>query len=271
MDKKITLIITGQLRLKENQNPIDKIQYHINHIKPNNTILFLWDNEYQQHKTDIDSLNLPIIVGDSNMPQYSESTIENMLNALNRQHDAKIKYNKDNCDENFLINILKQIYSLQYTFQNIKETSNAYVKTRYDNIYLNDFQIQILLNNFFHENNPIIATPFGGDYNNIGLGDLITITNNKANKIFQNYYQTYIEELNSQTTPMNNELALRYIFKNLNHSDIYRFNFILTNEKHLNNKKIYHANRNLYQQHGLNYKEEYIGKDNLYLPDYKIK
>jgi hypothetical protein len=270
MDKKITLIITGQLRIIENQNPIDKIQYHIDKLKPHNTILFLWDNEYQQYKKEIDLLNLQTIIADSNMPQISESIIQNMLNALNRQHDAKSNYTLESCDKNFLINVLKQIYSLQYTFQNINDNSTAYIKTRYDNIYLNDFEIDILLNNFFHENNPIIATPFGGDYDKIGLGDLLTITNNKANNIFKNYYNTYIEEINQQTGPMNSELALRYIFKNLNQADIYRFHFILTNEKHLKNQKIIHANKNLFQQYGFDYKGEYIGQDNLFLPDYKI-
>ena len=47
MDKKITLIITGQLRLQENQKIEEKINYHIDKLKPNNTILFLWESDFK--------------------------------------------------------------------------------------------------------------------------------------------------------------------------------------------------------------------------------
>jgi len=65
MDKKITLIITGQLRLQENQNTIDKINYHIDKLKPHNTILFLWDSEYQQYQNEIKQLNLMLELKDT--------------------------------------------------------------------------------------------------------------------------------------------------------------------------------------------------------------
>ena len=69
---------------------------------------------------------------------------------------------------------------------------------------------------------------------------------------------------------MYSELALRYIFKNLNHSDIYRFHFLMTTEKYLKRQLIYHADRNIFQTHGFNNIGEIIGKDNLYLPDFPI-
>ena len=47
MDKKITLIITGQLRLQENQKIKEKINYHIDKLKPHNTILFLWESDFK--------------------------------------------------------------------------------------------------------------------------------------------------------------------------------------------------------------------------------
>ena len=266
MDKKITLIITGQLRLKENQKIEEKINYHIDYLKPHNTILFLWDYEYQQYQNEIDKLNLQTIIGNSNLPIITEDIIKDMTNALNRQPDTKIPFLYENCDRLFFFKVLKQIYQIQYIFQNINTNSHAYIKTRYDNKYLNDFIIESLLNNFYNENNPIIATPFGGDYANIGLGDLLTITNNKSNEIYKSFYDTYIQELSNNKCPMNAELFLRYIFKNLNHADIYRFHFIMTTERHLENNLMYHADRNLYQQYGFQKLGEIIGKDNLYIP-----
>jgi hypothetical protein len=124
--------------------------------------------------------------------------------------------------------------------------------------------------NFYNEKNPIISTPFGGDYANIGLGDLLTITNNKANKIYQSFYNTYIEELSQNKCPMASELVLRYIFKNLSHATIYRFHFIMTTERHKENNVIYHADRNIFQTHGFNNIGEIIGKDYLYLPHFPI-
>ena len=270
MDKKITLIITGQLRLKENQIIKEKINYHIEHLKPNNTILFLWDNEYQQYETQINQLNLQTIIGNSNLPIVSENIIEDMTNALNKQPDIKYPFTTENCDRIFFNNVLKQLFQLQYIFQNINTHSNAYFITRYDNVYLTDFNYSFLINNFYNENKPIISTPFGGDYANIGIGHLITIINNKAKFIYENLYDTYLQQLEENKSPMNTELALRYIFKNLNHTDIYRFNAIITTERHKQNNLIYHADRNLYQLHGFNLKEEIIGKDNLYLPNYHI-
>ena len=67
---------------------------------------------------------------------------------------------------------------------------------------------------------------------------------------------------------MNAELFLRYIFKNLNQADIYRFHFIMTTERHKDNNLIYHVDRNIYQQYGFQKLGEIIGKDNLYLPDF---
>ena len=268
MDKKITLIITGQLRLKENQKIKEKINYHIDKLKPHNTILFLWDNEYKQYQNEINKLNIQTIIGDSKLPHISENIIRDMTNALNKQPDTKIPFLYENCDRLFFSKVLKQIYQIQYIYQNIKTNSDIYIKTRYDNVYLNYFEINTLIKDFYNENKPIISTPFGGDYANIGLGDLLTITNNKANKIYQSFYDTYIQELSNNKCPMNAELFLRYIFKNLNHADIYRFHFIMTTERHKDNNLIYHVDRNIYQQYGFQKLGEIIGKDNLYLPDF---
>lgn len=267
MDKKITLIIFGQLRLQENQNLIDKIKYHIDYIKPNETILFLWDYEYQQYKNQIESLNLPLILGDSNLPIIENEMYENMFIS---QNILKQKTIKDKDDIQFYNNVLKQLYLLQTIFQNINPTSNIYITTRYDNLYYYDFQINNLIN-LFNEKTPIIATPFGGDYNDIGIGHLLTITNNKANNIFKNIYDTYTQNIQNQKIPMYTELALRYIFKNLNNSTIYRFHLLMTTEKYLKRKLIYHANRNIFQTHGFNNIGEIIGIDNLFLPDYSEK
>ena len=89
----------------------------------------------------------------------------------------------------------------------------------------------------------------------------MTISNHKANQIFEHYYDTFIEHLNKELTPINAEFLIRYIFKNLNHSDIYRFNFFCTTQLMKTNNHIYH---------GLDKYGEIIGKDNLYLPEYQI-
>ena len=132
MDKKITLIITGQLRLKENQTVEEKINYHIDKLKPHNTILFLWDYEYQQYQNEINKLNLQTIIGNSNLPIITEDIIRDMTNALNKQPDTKIPYNLDNCDRLFFTKVLKQIYQIQFIYQNLNNDSDIYIKTRYD-------------------------------------------------------------------------------------------------------------------------------------------
>jgi len=255
---KTTLIITGQLRLINEENPIDKIQYHINHIKPNETILFLWQNEYQQYKNEIDSLNLQTITLNENLPEIDYQKILLSQKQINKQPNTNtpLQLTKDNID--FFTRLIKQYYQIQHIFQNIKSDSNIYIKTRYDLKYLAPFNINPL-SQFYNENLPIISTPFGGDLHGIGLGDLMTITNNKANQIFQNYYDVFIHHLQNELSPVNAEFLIRYIFKNLNHSDIYRFNFFCTTQ---------HMEKNNYIYHGLIQHGEIIGKDNLYLPGY---
>lgn len=267
---KTTLIITGQLRLQENQTPIEKINYHIEKINPDETILFLWENEYKQYKNEIDSLNLQTIIAPENLPIITQKIINNIIIAHNKQSDTKTPYDLNTADINFYHNILKQLFLTQYTFQNIKTKSNVYIKTRYDIIYLNNFQITNLINNFYHEEKPILSTPFGGDYNNLGIGDLITITNNKANEIYKTIYNQYIDLLEKQNCPMNNELFLRLIFKNINQTSVYRFHFLATTQRHYNKQLIYHANKNIFQQHGFDNIGEIIAEDNLYLPNFKI-
>ena len=183
------------------------------------------------------------------------------------QNKLKLNPTLDNEDLNFYNNVLKQLYITQYVFQNLNIHSDIYIKTRYDNIYYNNFEINNLTN-FYNEEQPIIATPFGGDLNGIGLGDLLTITNNKANNIFKNIYDTYIQNITNQKIPMYSELALRYIFKNINNATIYRFHLLMTTEKYEKRKLLYHSNKNIFQTHGFNNIGEIIGIDNLFLPDF---
>lgn len=265
---KTTLIITGQLRLQENQTPTEKINYHIEKINPDETILFLWENEYKQYKNEIDSLNLQKIIAPENLPIINQDIKEQIYKALNNQPEIPYNIKIDQIFQQYLEKFTKQSFQIQYIFQNINNISDIYIKTRYDNIYLQNFEIK-KLKEFYNENKPIIATPFGGDYANLGLGDILTITNNKANKIYQTYYDTILEKLKDYKTPITPELTLRYIFKNLNDATIYRFHCIMTTEKYYEKQLITHANKNLFQTHGFNNIGEIIGIDNKYLINYE--
>lgn len=259
MKQKITLIITGQLRLLENENPTDKIKYHIDYFKPNDTILFLWENEYLKYKNEINNLNTQNIILNHNLPIITEQHIQKCLQQINLQPNTITPITLTQDNKNFFIRLIKQYYQIQHTFQNVNETSQIYIKTRYDLHYLEPYNINPLMQ-FYNENKPIISTPFGGDLFGIGLGDLITITNNKANDIFKSYYDIFIQELQNEKCPVNAELLIRYIFKNLNNADIYRFNLFCTNQHMLQNNQIYH---------GINNIGNVIAKDNRTLNHYK--
>lgn len=255
---KKTLIITGQTRLKQNENIIDKINYHINCINPDETIIFLWNSEYQQYKNELNNLNLHTITLDDELPEINEHTLQLMMKQLNKQPNTLQEKELNHDNKLFLIRMIKQFYQFQHIYQNIKSSSEIYIKTRYDLKYLSPFNVEPLLQ-FYNENKPIISTPFGGDVFGIGLGDAMIISNQKANEIYKNYYDIFIEHLTKELCPINSELLIRYIFKNLFHSDIYRFNFFCTTEHMLQNNQIYH---------GLIQYGEIIGKDNSYLKDY---
>ena len=257
---KTILIIAGQTRLRQNENIIDTINYHNNHIKPNETILFLWDSEYQQYKNEIKNLNVQTITLNDNLPEINEQTLQLMIQQLNKQPNTTNEKELNQDNKSFLIRMIKQFYQFQHIYQNINSSSEIYIKTRYDLKYLSPFNIKPLFQ-FYNDNKPIISTPFGGDVFGIGLGDALIITNRKANDIYKSYYDTFTQHLIKELCPINSEFLIRYIFKNLNHAEIYRFNFFCTTQHMLENNQIYHG----LEQYG-----ELIGRDNLYLKDYFI-
>ena len=257
---KTTLIITGQLRLQENQTPTEKINYHIQNLKPDNTVLFLWENEYQKYKQELDSLKLQIITENQNLPIVTEQQLLNCHKHINQQPNTLTPLIYNQANKIFYSNLIKSYFIIQQAFKNNKSQTDLYIKTRYDLHYQSNFNINPLFQ-FINENKPIITTPFGGDMFAIGLGDLLTITNNKANEIFKTYYDNFIKMLDEDKIPLNAEMLIRYVFKNLNHADIYRINFHCTTQHMLSNNHFYH---------GLKQYGEMIGKDNLYLPNYKI-
>jgi hypothetical protein len=90
------LVISGQLRLKENQTPIEVINYHIDYFKPDYTYLFLWDYEYEQYGKQIEQIpNTEIIIGNSNAYQISDFEMQHLILQLRKYLLPSIKRRKE--------------------------------------------------------------------------------------------------------------------------------------------------------------------------------
>ena len=94
------LVLTGQLRLKDNQNPIEKINEHINYFKPDYTYLFLWDYEYELYGEQIKQIpNSEIIIADSNKYIPTEYEMQHLVLQLRKYLLPSIKRRKEQWEQ----------------------------------------------------------------------------------------------------------------------------------------------------------------------------
>jgi len=241
------LVITGQLRLHENESPVDRINYHIDYFKPDYTYLFLWDYEYEQYGEIIKQIpNTEIITAKYEDYKIPDFEMQHMILQLRKYLMPSIIRREETLlytDHVKSINVfMLHYYIMQKTFSQINLKHSTYIKTRYDNLYLeniNNTQLNQIYD-FLDDEIPTIATPFGGDAENIGLGDLVVFTNKKGAQIFQNIYDELTKECIKQLAPSFPEGALRYMFRNLNQATIYRLNFPSTTIKMKDNNFILH-------------------------------
>ena len=229
------LIFTGQLRLQENQSVKEKIQTQIDLFPHNEVYMFVWDYEYEKHKDELKTINAKIIIGDSKQPIFDDNTWQYLVLQFRNYFIRKmIKDNEKDTKrdhlEKIIYNWTKHYYIRQKTFQEVDLKHSFYIITRYDNIYRDKPNFDEL-KSFLDIPNPAISTPFYGDADGIGLGDLFVVTNKSGAKIFQTYLEQIIEEVKKKLCPASPEAALRYIFANKHNANIYRINFPCTTEE----------------------------------------
>jgi hypothetical protein len=135
------LVITGQIRLEENQNPIEKIKYHIDYFKPDYTYLFLWDYEYELYGKQIEQIpNTEIIIGNSNAYQISDFEMQHLILQLRKYLLPSVKRRKEYYEiKNTTIALtayMKNPEIKQQIFSQINLKHSAYIVTRYDIVYM---------------------------------------------------------------------------------------------------------------------------------------
>jgi len=254
------LIFTGQLRLEENQTPLQKIQKQLDLFPHDEVYMFVWDYEYEKYQNDLKQINANMIIGDSSKPTFDDETLQYLVLQFRNYFIRKmIKDNERDTPrerlESILFNWTKHYYIMQKTFQEVNLKHTYYIKTRYDNLYIGDAnfdEVKSLLDN----PKPALATPIYGDADGIGLGDLFVIANKSAAKIFQTYMDQIIEEVKKKLCPSSPEAAMRYIFANVHDTNIYRINLPCTTQDM--------AKRNFWL-HG-NTPFQYLRKDKLKVP-----
>jgi hypothetical protein len=226
------LVITGQIRLDNNQTPTEIINYHIDYFKPDYTYLFLWDYEYELHGKEIEQIpNTEIIIGNSNQYQISDFEMQHLILQLRKYLLPSMKRRNDNYEipntSKALIAYMKNPEIKQQIFSQINLKHSAYIVTRYDIVYMEKIeklQIEEIFQ-FLDSDKKTIATPLGGDAEGIGLGDLVIFANKSAANVFKNYYDELMKDCIKQIAPSFPEGFIRYMFVNKNNCDVFRFNF----------------------------------------------
>jgi hypothetical protein len=229
------LVITGQIRLDNNQTPTEIINYHIDYFKPDYTYLFLWDYEYELHGKEIEQIpNTEIIIGNSNQYQISDFEMQHLILQLRKYLLPLMKRQNDNYEipntSKALIAYMKNPEIKQQIFSQINLKHSAYIVTRYDIVYMEKIeklQIEEIFQ-FLDSDKKTIATPLGGDAEGIGLGDLVIFANKSAANVFKNYYDELMKDCIKQIAPSFPEGFIRYMFVNKNNCDVFRFNFPCT-------------------------------------------
>jgi len=229
------LVITGQIRLDNNQTPTEIINYHIDYFKPDYTYLFLWDYEYELYGKEIEQIpNTEIIIGKSNEQSISEYEMQHLILQLRKYLLPSIKRRKEQYEipdtAKAITAYMKNPEIKQQIFSQINLKHQAYIVTRYDIVYIEKIEkIQIEeIFQFLDSDKKTIATPLGGDAEGIGLGDLVIFANKSAANVFKNYYDELMKDCIKQIAPSFPEGFLRYMFVNKNNCDVFRFNFPCT-------------------------------------------
>jgi hypothetical protein len=195
------LVITGQMRLEENQTSLEKIKYHIDYFKPDYTYLFLWDYEYELYGEQIKQIpNSEIIIADSNKYIPTEYEMQHLILQLRKYLLPSMKRRNDNYEipntSKALIAYMKNPEIKQQIFSQINLKHSAYIVTRYDIVYMEKIeklQIEEIFQ-FLDSDKKTIATPLGGDAEGIGLGDLVIFANKSAANVFKNYYDELMKD-----------------------------------------------------------------------------
>lgn len=229
------LVLTGQMRLQDNQSPKELVEHHVNYFKPDFTYLFLWDYEYELYGEELKNLpNTEIVVGDSNTHQITEFEMQHLILQLRKYLLPACKQRKDYYE---LPNTTKALQAFmknpsikQQIFSKINLKHSTYIVSRYDIVYVEKIE-NVKLNEiyqFLDSDKKTIATPIGADAQGIGLGDLVIFANKSAAQIFKTYYDEIIQDCIKQIAPSFPEGFLRYMFVNKYECDIFRFNFPCT-------------------------------------------
>lgn len=240
------LIITGQLRINDNENPIDKINYHLNYFKHDEAFVFIWDYEYEKYKTQLDKIKANLIIGKSEQSKLDELTLQQAIFQFRKSFVHKLKPNENfnyEKEKNIVENWFVHYYLMQETFKQVNNKHQTYIKTRHDMIYLDEFESKEIFD-FLDQPTTSIATPFGGDAEGFGLGDLFVIYNKPAMNKMKTFYDDLITNIKEQKAPTNGEAVLRFIFKNYHQANIYRFNFPCTTQRMLKDNYICHPKLN---------------------------
>jgi hypothetical protein len=229
------LVITGQLRLDNNQTPTEIINYHIDYFKPDYTYLFLLDYEYEIHGKEIQQIpNTEIIIGNSNEQSISEYEMQHLILQLRKYCLPSIKRRKEQWEQEETRKALNAYminpFIRQQTISKINLKHTYYINTRYDVVYMLETEKTQLkeIYQFLDTNEKTIATPFGGDAEGIGLSDLTFFANKSTMNIFKNYYNEIMEDVLKQIAPSFPEGFFRYMLVNKNQTEIFRFNFPCT-------------------------------------------
>lgn len=229
------LILTGQLRLNENQNPIELINYHIDYFKPDYTYLFIWDYEYEIYGEEIKKIpNTEIIIGNSKLQNITEYEMQHLVLQLRKYLLPSIKRRKEDYnfpgDSTALKAYMVNPHIRQQTISQIKLKHSFYINSRYDVVYtLQPEQTQLKeIYQLLDVDEKTIATPFGGDAEGIGLSDLTFFANKNTMQIFKNYYDEIMQDVIAQIAPSFPEGFFRYMLVNKYNTEIFRFNFPCT-------------------------------------------
>jgi hypothetical protein len=211
---KICLNLSGQIRLRENENLFDKINYFKINLKFDKLFMHVWLNDYLIHKDTIEKIqkefNTSIIITDNPVIDNNLSKKFQMI-----KHHLETKAN----------DLFYQFYGIQSVFQRSNyEDYDIFIRCRFDNIFVSEFKFNKYYDILKLEK-PVALVPSGSDWCE-GMADAFMVMNKSCSFLINNLIEDYVKLLEIKF-PFHPETLLRSFFINLHSVSVYRIPYPL--------------------------------------------
>ncbi len=209
---KVCLNLSGQIRLRDDENLINKINYFKEYLNFDKIFMHVWWSDYLTYHNELHEICMKFDCSISISQEVNfDQKILDSVSIIKHHLNSKSK------------DILSQFFGIHSVFQlSINEDFDIYIRCRFDNKFDDKLNLD-QIGKHLSSNHPTAIFPSGGDWCN-GLGDVFYAMNKNCGKLMKNFFYDTLH-LACMDTPLHSEGILRAFFINLHNVQIFRMPF----------------------------------------------